>query len=169
MVWHGFLPDARPNQLYGYRVHGPYEPADRPSLQPQQSCHGSIREIGRAYDPLGGRDVRLPGRGSGRGPVVRRSRQRRPTPRSRPSSTLRSPGATIARCARRGTTRSSTRCTCAAFRSFIPDIPEAHARHLRSADARAGDRPSEEARRHGDRADAGPPSRARSPPRRERA
>ena len=27
MVWHAFLPDARPNQLYGYRVHGPYEPA----------------------------------------------------------------------------------------------------------------------------------------------
>src|SRR4026209_2838145 len=26
MVWQGFLPDARPNQLYGYRVHGPYEP-----------------------------------------------------------------------------------------------------------------------------------------------
>jgi len=26
-VWHGFLPDARPNQLYGYRVHGPYDPA----------------------------------------------------------------------------------------------------------------------------------------------
>src|SRR5262249_43931030 len=25
-VWHGFLPDARPNQIYGYRVHGPYEP-----------------------------------------------------------------------------------------------------------------------------------------------
>src|SRR5205814_4484678 len=27
MVWHGFLPGARPNQLYGYRVHGPYDPA----------------------------------------------------------------------------------------------------------------------------------------------
>jgi glycogen operon protein len=26
MVWHAFLPDVRPNQLYGYRVHGPYEP-----------------------------------------------------------------------------------------------------------------------------------------------
>jgi len=26
MVWHGFLPDARPNQLYGYRVHGAYDP-----------------------------------------------------------------------------------------------------------------------------------------------
>ncbi|HJQ84801.1 MAG TPA: glycogen debranching protein GlgX [Candidatus Binatia bacterium] len=26
-VWHGCLADARPGQLYGYRVHGPYEPA----------------------------------------------------------------------------------------------------------------------------------------------
>ena len=26
LVWHGYLPEARPGQLYGYRVHGPYEP-----------------------------------------------------------------------------------------------------------------------------------------------
>jgi len=26
-VWHGYLPEVRPGQLYGYRVHGPYEPA----------------------------------------------------------------------------------------------------------------------------------------------
>ncbi len=26
MVWHGYLPDVRPGQLYGYRVHGPYTP-----------------------------------------------------------------------------------------------------------------------------------------------
>jgi len=26
MVWHGYLPDVQPGQLYGYRVHGPYEP-----------------------------------------------------------------------------------------------------------------------------------------------
>lgn len=26
LVWHCFLPDVRPGQLYGYRVHGPYEP-----------------------------------------------------------------------------------------------------------------------------------------------
>ncbi len=26
MVWHGYLPDLKPGQLYGYRVHGPYEP-----------------------------------------------------------------------------------------------------------------------------------------------
>jgi glycogen operon protein len=25
-VWHGFLPDVRPGQCYGYRVHGPYAP-----------------------------------------------------------------------------------------------------------------------------------------------
>ncbi|HEX7815465.1 MAG TPA: hypothetical protein VF436_10090, partial [Dyella sp.] len=25
-IWHGYLPDARPGQIYGYRVHGPYDP-----------------------------------------------------------------------------------------------------------------------------------------------
>src|SRR3982074_57430 len=25
-VWHCYLPDARPGQYYGYRVHGPYAP-----------------------------------------------------------------------------------------------------------------------------------------------
>ena len=25
-VWHGYFPDIRPGQLYGYRVYGPYEP-----------------------------------------------------------------------------------------------------------------------------------------------
>jgi glycogen operon protein len=25
-IWHGYLPDARPGQRYGYRVYGPYEP-----------------------------------------------------------------------------------------------------------------------------------------------
>ncbi|MDQ3068882.1 MAG: glycogen debranching protein GlgX [Acidobacteriota bacterium] len=27
MVWHGYLPDIRPGQLYAYRVHGPYDPS----------------------------------------------------------------------------------------------------------------------------------------------
>jgi glycogen operon protein len=26
MVWHGYFPDVRPGQLYGFRVHGPYDP-----------------------------------------------------------------------------------------------------------------------------------------------
>src|SRR6056297_3045963 len=25
-IWHGYLPDVRPGQRYGYRVHGPYDP-----------------------------------------------------------------------------------------------------------------------------------------------
>jgi isoamylase len=27
-VWHCYLPDVRPGQLYGYRVHGPYKPQE---------------------------------------------------------------------------------------------------------------------------------------------
>jgi isoamylase len=27
-IWHAYLPDVRPGQLYGYRVHGPYAPAE---------------------------------------------------------------------------------------------------------------------------------------------
>ena len=26
MVWHGYLPDLHPGQLYGFRVHGPFAP-----------------------------------------------------------------------------------------------------------------------------------------------
>jgi glycogen operon protein len=36
MVWHAFLPDARPNQLYGYRVHGPYDPHAGHRFNPQK-------------------------------------------------------------------------------------------------------------------------------------
>ena len=25
-IWHGYLPDIGPGTIYGYRVHGPYEP-----------------------------------------------------------------------------------------------------------------------------------------------
>jgi len=28
-VWHGYLPDIRPGQIYGYRVSGPYSPETR--------------------------------------------------------------------------------------------------------------------------------------------
>ena len=26
MIWHGYFPDLRPGQVYGYRVHGPFDP-----------------------------------------------------------------------------------------------------------------------------------------------
>jgi glycogen operon protein len=35
-VWHGYLPDARPGTLYGYRVHGPYAPEDGHRFNPNK-------------------------------------------------------------------------------------------------------------------------------------
>src|SRR3989449_4260194 len=36
-VWHGYLPDVSPGQLYGYRVHGPYEPEHGHRFNPNRS------------------------------------------------------------------------------------------------------------------------------------
>ncbi|OIQ92400.1 glycogen debranching enzyme [mine drainage metagenome] len=35
-IWHGYLPDVRPGQLYGYRVHGPYDPAAGQRFNPHK-------------------------------------------------------------------------------------------------------------------------------------
>src|ERR671932_1847435 len=35
-VWHGYLPDARPGTVYGYRVHGPYEPEQGHRFNPNK-------------------------------------------------------------------------------------------------------------------------------------
>jgi glycogen operon protein len=35
-VWHGFLPDARPGTIYGYRVHGPYDPTHGHRFNPNK-------------------------------------------------------------------------------------------------------------------------------------
>ncbi|ETX29304.1 glycogen debranching protein GlgX [Roseivivax isoporae] len=50
-VWHGYLPDVRPGQLYGYRVHGPYAPEAGHRFNPNKLLldpyalqhHGSLR------------------------------------------------------------------------------------------------------------------------------
>jgi isoamylase len=74
LVWHCYLPGIKPGQLYGYRVHGPYDPeaghrfnANKVLLDPY------AKAVGR--DPVVRRDVRLPGGRSGQGSVVRRPRQ----------------------------------------------------------------------------------------------
>jgi glycogen operon protein len=36
MVWHGYLPEVRPGQLYGYRVHGPYNPQQGHRFNPHK-------------------------------------------------------------------------------------------------------------------------------------
>src|SRR6202522_84478 len=35
-VWHGYLPDIRPGQVYGYRVHGPYVPREGHRFNPNK-------------------------------------------------------------------------------------------------------------------------------------
>jgi glycogen operon protein len=35
-IWHGYIPGLKPGQLYGYRVHGPYEPANGHRYNPQK-------------------------------------------------------------------------------------------------------------------------------------
>ena len=35
-VWHAYLPGIQPDQLYGYRVHGPYEPAKGHRFNPRK-------------------------------------------------------------------------------------------------------------------------------------
>ena len=35
-VWHGYLPEARPGLVYGYRVHGPYEPEKGHRFNPRK-------------------------------------------------------------------------------------------------------------------------------------
>ncbi len=35
-VWHGYLPGIEPGQLYGYRVHGPYEPQNGHRFNPNK-------------------------------------------------------------------------------------------------------------------------------------
>ncbi|WP_372722519.1 glycogen debranching protein GlgX [Immundisolibacter sp.] len=35
-IWHGYLPEARPGLLYGYRVHGPYDPAHGHRFNPNK-------------------------------------------------------------------------------------------------------------------------------------
>src|SRR5690349_21388001 len=36
MVWHGYLPNVVPGQLYGYRVHGPYKPTEGHRFNPNK-------------------------------------------------------------------------------------------------------------------------------------
>ncbi|WP_368641975.1 glycogen debranching protein GlgX [Castellaniella ginsengisoli] len=50
-VWHGYLPDAEPGLLYGYRVHGPYDPVHGHRFNPYKllldpyarRLHGAVR------------------------------------------------------------------------------------------------------------------------------
>jgi isoamylase len=49
MVWHGYLPDVHPGQLYGFRVHGPYAPDNGHRFNPRKLVLDPYaKAIGRA-------------------------------------------------------------------------------------------------------------------------
>ena len=95
-VWHVYLPDCRPGQVYGYRFHGPYEPAKGHRFNPNKVVLDPYaKEIGRVAhwaDEMFG----LQGGRSAGGPLVRRARQRGVGSVGRRSSTRPLPGGTIA-------------------------------------------------------------------------
>ena len=128
-VWHGYLPEARPDQLYGYRVYGPYDPPNGHRFNPNKllldpyakALHGRLRWNDAVFGyRVGGprEDLAL------RPPRQRALHAQMPGRRDRPS-----PGATTARRGSRGRRRSSSSCTCAASRcasrASIPSIAAA--------------------------------------------
>lgn len=51
MVWHGYVRGVRPNQLYGYRVHGPYQPEDGHRFNPNKVLLDPYaKAVGRRVD-----------------------------------------------------------------------------------------------------------------------
>ncbi|MBL8819187.1 MAG: glycogen debranching protein GlgX [Planctomyces sp.] len=51
LVWHCYLPDVRPGQLYGYRVHGPWDPWGGHRFNPHKILLDPYaRAIGRGID-----------------------------------------------------------------------------------------------------------------------
>ena len=43
-VWHCYLPHVQPGQRYGYRVHGPFDPAAGVALQPGEAAARPVRQ-----------------------------------------------------------------------------------------------------------------------------
>jgi isoamylase len=68
LIWHCYLPDARPGQLYGYRVHGPYAPERGHRFNPHKmlidpygkAISGTIKWSDALYGyPIGGTEEDL--------------------------------------------------------------------------------------------------------------
>ena len=74
-VWHGYLNDVSPGQLYGYRVLRPLRARAGPPLQRQQAAARSLCQAARRPAGLERCAFRLPHRQRARGSVVRPPRQ----------------------------------------------------------------------------------------------
>ena len=59
-IWHGYLPEVRPGQLYGYRVHGPYAPEEGHRFNPNKVLldpQGRIAGTWGSFVKPGGRQI----------------------------------------------------------------------------------------------------------------
>src|ERR1051326_4018230 len=114
-VWHGYLPDARPGTIYGYRVHGPYEPENGHRFNPAKllldpyakAVHGRLQWHPAlfGYTMESGDDLSSDERDSA------------PLCPNAASSIPPSLGVRIERPAQPGSARSSMRCMSEAIRS----------------------------------------------------
>ena len=156
-VWHGFLPNIEPGQRYGYRVHGPYDPADGQPVQPEQAAARPVREGHRRHLRVEPVAVRLQLRRS-RQPQRRRLGGQHAEVRGdqsvlrlgrRPPAAARVRRLGHLRGARQGPDRNA------------PGHSRADPRHLRGHRAPGDHRAPEVAGRHRDRTDAGAPLRQR--------
>ena len=165
--WHCYLPGVHAGQRYGFRVHGPVQPADRPPLQPGQAAAGPVREVDRGPDPLrqGQRPPVRPDGRRGRRPDARRLRRRRGDPEVRGHRpALRLAGRPPAEHA--AGRQRHLRDPRQGLHDAAPRRARGPARHLRRARVRRRRRLPQAARRHRDRAAPGPPHRRRGLPRR---
>ena len=169
-VWHCYLPEARPGLLYGYRVHGPYQPEEGHRFNPhkllldpyaqrhrRRSCAGATRS---SATRVGHKRRR---------PVVRPPRQRR---RCMPKCRVIDPAFTWGddRRPRHAVARDGDlRAARARLHDAHPDVPPQLRGTYAGARLRAGDRLPEAPRRHHGRAAAGARLRRRPPPGRARA
>ena len=163
--WHCYLPLVGPGQRYGYRVHGPYAPAEGHRFNPckllldpyAKSIEGPIRfDAGNVlpYVPTGdaGRRPRARRRGRRRGdPEVRRDRPALRLGGRPPAAHAVEPDGDL-RDARQG------------LHEAAPRRARGPARHLRGPGVGGRDRAPQVARRHRGRAAAGAPHRRRGLP-----
>ena len=161
-VWHVYLPEARPGQRYGYRVHGPYEPEKGHRFNPAKLL---LDPYARALDgpvagvtPSSATPSAIRARtsaGTTRDSAPERAEERGDAIPPSPGATIGPPRVPVARdhhlrAARQGVHRAASRCAATSCAAPTP-----------AWRSRAGARLPAVARRHRRRADAGPPVRRR--------
>ena len=160
-IWHVYLPDVRPGQHYGWRVHGPWNPSAGPVVQLVEAADRPVRQGDRRLGRLDARPasattlddpdkpnfddsaphVPLDGR---RRPVLRLGQRPAAAPPDARHRDLRGPRPRP--------------------HDAAPRHPRRPARHLLGGRPPGDHRAPRQPRRHRDRADAGAPVHPRPPP-----